>query len=147
MHGLYACTCITALVQNSQCQTLSMTECAFVLTRYASPETHALYGLDLSTFSLKQALNPHQIRCTSCNIVKTPEWRKGPLGKSPSHLSYPFPNLFRRASLIQRLTPRSRAFLSLLLYLFIFFRPVISARDTLNHNARTSNALQRMCFE
>ncbi|KAF9282908.1 hypothetical protein BGZ68_005691 [Mortierella alpina] len=25
------------------------------------------------------ALNPHQIRCTSCNIVKTPEWRKGPL--------------------------------------------------------------------
>ncbi|KAF9960727.1 hypothetical protein BGZ72_006069 [Mortierella alpina] len=26
-----------------------------------------------------QALNPHQIRCTSCNIVKTPEWRKGPL--------------------------------------------------------------------
>ncbi|CAO3573324.1 unnamed protein product [Mortierella alpina] len=26
------------------------------------------------------ALNPHQIRCTSCNIVKTPEWRKGPLG-------------------------------------------------------------------
>ncbi|OAQ36526.1 hypothetical protein K457DRAFT_169337 [Linnemannia elongata AG-77] len=27
------------------------------------------------------ALNPHQLRCTSCNIVKTPEWRKGPLGK------------------------------------------------------------------
>ncbi|KAI7817868.1 hypothetical protein BC939DRAFT_313023 [Gamsiella multidivaricata] len=27
-----------------------------------------------------QALNPHQLRCTSCNIVKTPEWRKGPLG-------------------------------------------------------------------
>ncbi|KAG0267350.1 hypothetical protein BG011_006767 [Mortierella polycephala] len=26
-----------------------------------------------------QALNPHQLRCTSCNIVKTPEWRKGPL--------------------------------------------------------------------
>ncbi|KAF8941842.1 hypothetical protein BGZ47_007139 [Haplosporangium gracile] len=26
------------------------------------------------------ALNPHQLRCTSCNIVKTPEWRKGPLG-------------------------------------------------------------------
>ncbi|KAG0205175.1 hypothetical protein BGX28_003170 [Mortierella sp. GBA30] len=26
-----------------------------------------------------QAVNPHQIRCTSCNIVKTPEWRKGPL--------------------------------------------------------------------
>ncbi|KAG0326835.1 hypothetical protein BGZ99_008937 [Dissophora globulifera] len=25
------------------------------------------------------ALNPHQLRCTSCNIVKTPEWRKGPL--------------------------------------------------------------------
>ncbi|KAG0042691.1 hypothetical protein BGZ83_000178 [Gryganskiella cystojenkinii] len=24
-------------------------------------------------------LNPHQLRCTSCNIVKTPEWRKGPL--------------------------------------------------------------------
>ncbi|KAF9371982.1 blue light receptor [Mortierella sp. AD011] len=26
------------------------------------------------------AQNPHQLRCTSCNIVKTPEWRKGPLG-------------------------------------------------------------------
>ncbi|KAK3825713.1 MAG: hypothetical protein J3Q66DRAFT_328421 [Benniella sp.] len=27
-----------------------------------------------------QAINPHQLRCTSCYIVKTPEWRKGPLG-------------------------------------------------------------------
>ncbi|KAI1316495.1 blue light receptor [Mortierella claussenii] len=27
-----------------------------------------------------QTVNPHQLRCTSCNIVKTPEWRKGPLG-------------------------------------------------------------------
>lgn len=26
------------------------------------------------------AVNPHQLRCTSCYIVKTPEWRKGPLG-------------------------------------------------------------------
>ncbi|KFH73871.1 hypothetical protein MVEG_01085 [Podila verticillata NRRL 6337] len=26
------------------------------------------------------AINPHQPRCASCNIVKTPEWRKGPLG-------------------------------------------------------------------
>ncbi|KAF9361222.1 hypothetical protein BGX26_005046 [Mortierella sp. AD094] len=26
-----------------------------------------------------QAPNPHQLHCTSCNIVKTPEWRKGPL--------------------------------------------------------------------
>ncbi|KAG0074790.1 hypothetical protein BGZ92_003196 [Podila epicladia] len=26
------------------------------------------------------AVNPHQPRCASCNIVKTPEWRKGPLG-------------------------------------------------------------------
>ncbi|GJJ70950.1 hypothetical protein EMPS_03300 [Entomortierella parvispora] len=26
------------------------------------------------------AHNPHQLRCTSCNIFKTPEWRKGPLG-------------------------------------------------------------------
>ncbi|KAF8938940.1 hypothetical protein BGZ58_011084 [Dissophora ornata] len=24
-------------------------------------------------------INPHQLRCTSCNSVKTPEWRKGPL--------------------------------------------------------------------
>ncbi|KAF9930368.1 hypothetical protein BGZ67_005857 [Mortierella alpina] len=68
-----------ALVQDYQCQILSMTESASVLTRYAFSETYTLYGLDLSTFSLKQAMNPHQIRCTSCNIVKTPEWRKGPL--------------------------------------------------------------------
>ncbi|KAF9365844.1 hypothetical protein BGX34_008055 [Mortierella sp. NVP85] len=26
-----------------------------------------------------QTINPHQLRCTSCYIVKTPEWRKGPL--------------------------------------------------------------------
>ncbi|KAF9904825.1 hypothetical protein BX616_001165 [Lobosporangium transversale] len=25
-------------------------------------------------------VSPHQLRCTSCNSVKTPEWRKGPLG-------------------------------------------------------------------
>ncbi|KAF9986884.1 hypothetical protein BGZ75_001292 [Mortierella antarctica] len=65
--------------EEEACQILSMTESASVLTRYAFSETYTLCGLDLSTFSLKQAMNPHQIRCTSCNIVKTPEWRKGPL--------------------------------------------------------------------
>lgn len=33
------------------------------------------------SFRMVQNNNPHQLRCTSCNIVKTPEWRKGPLGK------------------------------------------------------------------
>ncbi|KAG9072669.1 hypothetical protein KI688_000441 [Linnemannia hyalina] len=39
-----------------------------------------LYNAEILSKIFMVALNPHQLRCTSCNIVKTPEWRKGPLG-------------------------------------------------------------------
>ncbi|KAF9168762.1 hypothetical protein DFQ26_000029 [Actinomortierella ambigua] len=38
-------------------------------------------GCDFASEPHQPTSTPQQLRCTACNIVKTPEWRKGPLGK------------------------------------------------------------------